>query len=295
MRFEGIMPALVTPLKSDESINLSTVERLIDDFIEKGADGFYLAGATGEGLSLRPNERMKLTECAVARAGGRAKTIIQVASTDFNTALELARHAERSGADAISSTAPIFFGYTESEVYEYYKALANAVHIPLMIYYNPGAGFQMDAKFVAKCAKIDNITSVKWTNPSFDEMMMLKDMTNGEMNVINGEDNLLLMGLMAGADGGIGSTYNYNFLTFRKIYDLFKAQKFDEARELQVGVAKIIKSFRANKFRLIPAIKAMMEHLGYEVGDAAFPQVKYSAQQKAEIVKTALSAGWQPW
>lgn len=294
MKFTGIMPALVTPLNKDETINTEVLEKLIDDFIAKGADGFYIAGATGEGLALRPAERMKLAECAIARCKDRAKTIIQVASTDFNTAVELARHAEKCGADAISSTAPLFFGFTADEVYSYYKALANSVHIPVMIYYNPAAGFPMDAKFIAKCAKIDNITSVKWTNPTFDEMMMLKDMTNGEINVINGEDNMLLMGLMAGADGGIGTTYNYNFLTFRKIYDLYKSGRLDEARELQLGVAKIIKSFRQNKFRLIPAIKAMVEHLGYDVGDAAFPHVKYTDAQKAEIVKTAIEAGWQP-
>ena len=289
------MPALVTPLNSDETVNVQVLERMIDDFIEKGADGFYLAGATGEGLALRPSERMKLAECAVSRAKGRANTIIQVASTDFHTALELARHAEETGADAISSTAPIFFGYTPDEVYEYYKALASAVHIPVMIYYNVGAGFAMDAKFVARCFEVDNITSVKWTSSTFDEMMLLKDLTQGEINILNGEDNMLLCGLMAGADGGIGTTYNYNFNTFRKIYDLFGSGQFDEARELQSGVCKIIKSFRENKFRLIPAIKAMMESLGYDVGDAAFPQTKYTAEKKAQIVETAKLAGWIPW
>lgn len=295
MKFEGIMPALVTPLNEDETVNVSVLRSLIDDFIAKGADGFYLAGATGEGLALRPEERMKLAECAVSHVRRRAKTIIQVASTDFSTAVELAKHAERCGADAISSTAPLFFGYNADEVYSYYKALAESVHIPLMIYYNPGAGFPMDAKFVAKCFEVDNITSVKWTSSAFDEMMMIKDMTHGEINIVNGEDNMLLCGLVAGADGGIGTTYNYNFLTFRKIYDFFKAGKLDEARELQLGVSKIIKSFRANKFRLIPAIKATVESLGYDVGNAAFPHIKYTAAEKANIVETAKSAGWIPW
>ena len=289
------MPALVTPLNTDESVNIPVLERLIDDFIARGADGFYLAGATGEGLSLRPEERKRLAECAVSRAKGRSKTIIQVASTDFSTAIDLARHAEAVGADAVSSTAPIFFGYKPDEVYEYYKALANAVHIPLMIYYNPGAGFAMDAHFVARCFEVDNITSVKWTSPAFDEMMLLKDMTHGEINIINGEDNMLLFGLLAGADGGIGTTYNYNFNTFRKIYDLYRSGEFDSARELQCGVARIIKNFRQNGFRLIPAIKAMMEHLGYEVGDAAFPQTKYTSEEKAHVVNTAKGAGWIPW
>ena len=294
MKFTGIMPALVTPLNKDETINTEVLEKLIDDFIAKGADGFYIAGATGEGLALRPAERMKLAECAIARCKDRAKTIIQVASTDFNTAVELARHAEKCGADAISSTAPLFFGFTVDEVYSYYKALAEAVHIPLMIYYNPGAGFAMNAKFVAKCFEVDNITSVKWTSNSYDEMMLLKDMTNGDINVINGPDATLLLGLTAGADGGIGTTYNFNYNTFRSIYDLFKAGKIDEARREQENVCRMI-SMLHDSYRTIPATRALLEYMGYNVGDATFPFVKYSAEQKAEIVKRFIEVGWKPW
>lgn len=294
MKFTGIMPALVTPLNKDETINTKVLEKLIDDFIARGADGFYIAGATGEGLALRPAERMKLAECAIARCKDRAKTIIQVASTDFNTAVELARHAEKCGADAISSTAPLFFGFTVDEVYSYYKALAEAVHIPLMIYYNPGAGFAMNAKFVAKCFEVDNITSVKWTSNSYDEMMLLKDMTNGDINVINGPDATLLLGLTAGADGGIGTTYNFNYDAIRSIYDLFKAGKIDEARHEQENVCRMI-SMLHDSYRTIPATRALLEYMGYNVGDATFPFVKYSAEQKAEIVKRFIEVGWKPW
>lgn len=294
MKFTGIMPALVTPLYKDETINTPILERLIDDFIARGADGFYLAGATGEGLALRPAERMKLAECAAARCKGKAKTIIQVASTDFNTAVELAKHAEACGADAISSTAPLFFGYTADEVYSYYKKLAEAVHIPLMIYYNPGAGFAMNAKFVARCFEVDNITSVKWTSYSYDEMMRLKDMTNGEINVINGPDETLLLGLTAGADGGIGTTYNFNYNAIRNIYNLFKSGKMEEARREQENVCRVIGMFQKG-YRVIPATRALVEHMGYEVGDSTFPFVKYTAEEKAEIVKEAKDLGWKPW
>jgi N-acetylneuraminate lyase len=294
MKFTGIMPALITPLNKDETINTAVLERLIDDFISRGADGFYLAGATGEGLALRPSERMKLAECAVARCKGKVKTIVQVASTDFNTAVELARHAEKCGADAISSTAPLFFGFNADEVYSYYKALAEAVHIPLMIYYNPGAGFAMNAQFVARCFEVDNITSVKWTSYSYDEMMRLKDLTKGKINVINGPDETLLLGLTAGADGGIGTTYNFNYNAIRNIYNLFKEGKMEEARREQENVCRIISMFHKG-YRTIPATRALLEYMGYDVGDATFPFVKYSKEKKEEIVKVALEAGWKPW
>ena len=104
MKFKGIMPALVTPLNEDESINTKVLEQLMEDMIAKGADGFYIAGATGEGLALRPEERRVLAEESVRIAKGRVPCIIQVASTDFSEAIRLAKHAEACGADAISAT-----------------------------------------------------------------------------------------------------------------------------------------------------------------------------------------------
>ena len=291
MIFKGIMPALVTPLNKDESINLPVLERLIEDFVKKGADGFYIAGATGEGLNLRPSERKILAEAAVKATNGRAKTIVQVASTDFSMAVELARHAEAVGADAISATPPLFFHYTSDDVYNYYKALANAVHIPVMIYYNPGAGFMMNAKFAARCFEVDNITSIKWTSPAYDQMMYLKELTNGEMNIINGPDPMLLHGLNSGADGGIGTTYNFMYDYIRAVYDGFISGDIDSARKNQCKVAKIVDNI--GKYECIPAAKALVEHLGYDVGDATFPQTKYSQEEKAEIIKTARDAGWE--
>jgi dihydrodipicolinate synthase/N-acetylneuraminate lyase len=150
MKFKGIIPALVTPLNEDETINTSVLVELINYLNSKGADGFYIGGATGEGLALRTEERMVLAQEAVNAINGKKPSIIQVASTDFNDAILLAKHAEKIGADAISATPPLFFQYDENDVYNYYKALADSVHIPVMIYYSPAARFDISADFAAK-------------------------------------------------------------------------------------------------------------------------------------------------
>ena len=98
MKFEGIMPALVTPLRADESINTEVLERLIKYFDGKGACGFYVGGATGEGIALRTEERMVLAEAAVASTD--KPCIIQVAATDYNDAIALAK-AQGKGAIAL--------------------------------------------------------------------------------------------------------------------------------------------------------------------------------------------------
>ena len=118
MKFKGIMPALVTPLTADGKVNTDAAQKLIEKLISEGADGFYIGGATGEGICMTPEEREVLAECTVCAVGGRAGTIIHIASMVFADAVRLARHAERIGADAISAIPPLFYPYSADEISE---------------------------------------------------------------------------------------------------------------------------------------------------------------------------------
>lgn len=282
MKIKGIMPALVTPLNEDESINLKALKKLMDDLILKGADGFYIGGATGEGLALRTEERKILAEASVKNTVESKKPcIIQIASMNFSDAIILAKHAEEKGAAAISATAPLFFSYSENDVYNYYKKIASAVHIPLMVYYNPFANFPMDARFAKRLFEIDNVTSIKWTSSDFYQMLMLKEITNGEMGVINGFDEMLLSGLSAGADGGIGSTYNYQLENVKGVYEAFTDNDINRAREYQKKASEVVFAFNGEP--IIPASKAVLECMGYEVGNATFPMKRYTDEEKLKI------------
>ena len=285
MKFKGIMPALVTPLDENENINIQVLEQLMNNLIEKGADGFYIGGATGEGYALRPSERKKLTETAVKISKkARVPCIIQVASTDFNMAIELAKHAEENGADAISATAPLFFSYSDDDVYDYYKRLASAVHIPVMVYYNPFVKFSIDARFGKRLFEIDNVTSIKWTSSDFYQMMLLKDITNGEMGIINGFDEMLLMGLCAGADGGIGTTYNYQLDYAKGVYKSFMQGNIKKAMNYQMKICKTVDAFNGEP--IIPASKAILGCMGYNVGNATFPMKRYNKKEKQKTYET---------
>lgn len=288
MKFTGIMPALVTPLNADETINVQALDKLMGHLLAKGADGFYVGGATGEGIALKTENREVLAEAAVKASGGKP-CIVQIASTDFSDAIYLAKQAERVGASAISATPPLFFSYDADDIYNYYKALANAVHIPLMIYYNPAAGFNMNADFAARAFEVDNVTAIKWTSSNYYEMMRLKDLTHGEMNVINGPDEMLLMGLSAGADGGIGTTYNLIIDKIRAVYDNFRAGDINKAREAQYDANRVISILIGTK--IIPAVKFILEDMGFEVGNATFPMKRYTEEQKAEIINAVKNAG----
>lgn len=289
-KFQGVMPALVTPLDEKECVRVDVLRNLIEYLIGKEADGFYIGGATGEGLNMRREERMILAEESVRQVNGRVPCIVQIASTDFSEAVALAKHAEQIGADAISATPPLFFRYDEDDVYQYYKGLADAVHIPMMIYYNPSAGFAINADFAARCFEVDNITAIKWTSSDYYGMMRLKDLTHGEMNIINGPDEMLLMGLTAGADGGIGTTYNFQIDRIKAIYRKFLAGDIEGARKEQIAADRVI--FALLSYMGIPATKVILEEMGFAVGDATMPMKRYSETEKAEIIRKMKQAGF---
>ena len=117
-KFQGVLPALITPLNEDESLNASALEVLIDSLIDEGAYGFYIGGATGEGVLLRRAVREELAERALGHIKGRVDTIVHIASHDFSEAVALAKQAEALGADGISAVPPFYFTYSEDEVYE---------------------------------------------------------------------------------------------------------------------------------------------------------------------------------
>lgn len=270
MKFKGIMPALITPLNEDgKTVNEESARGLIEYLINQGADGFYVLGSTGEGLVLDESERMKMLEISVDQVKGRKPIICHTAAMNFSEAVRLSKHAEKVGADALSAIPPIFFHYRDEDIYNYYKSLAGSTNLPFVMYNHPSANGGMSAETVAKIFEIDNITGVKWTVNNYYEMMRLKDITNGEINIINGPDEMLIPGLAAGADAGIGTTYNVMLPQYLKIYKYFTEGNVEEARKIQYKVNRIIKCMAKNE--VISAVKSMCSLLGFSSGEATYP------------------------
>lgn len=291
IKFEGILPALVTAFEADnKSINTESTKKIIDLHLEQGANGFYILGGTGEGLVMAREEREFMCEFAVKYINKRKPVINHIAAMNLNEAVELAKHAERSGCDAIAAVPPSFFYYSEDDMYEYYKRLADSVTIPVIIYYHPSAQKDMSAKLIAHIFEIDNVTGVKWSSNNFFELMKLKDITHGEMNIINGPDELLVSGLAAGADAGIGSTYNIMLPEFVKIYECFKNNQLDEALKTQIKVNRVIDVLI--KSELIPAVKHAVGMMGIDVGTATFPMKQYTDSEKKVLEEGLRECGW---
>lgn len=290
-KVEGILPALVTPFCEDnKTIKEDSVKKLIDIHLDQGANGFYILGGTGEGLVMARPEREVMCHVAVEHVAGRKPVINHIAAMNINEAVELAKDAEKASCDAIAAVPPSFFAYSEDDIFNYYKRLADSVNIPVIIYYHPAAQKEMSAKLIARIFEIENVTGVKWSSNNFYELMKLKDYTHGEMNIINGPDELLVSGLAAGADAAIGSTYNIMLPQFVEIYNCVRAGRMQEALEIQIKVNRVIDLLLRSS--LIPAVKHAVGLMGVDVGNATFPMKQLSAEDKRVLEVELKKLGW---
>ena len=287
VQFRGVMPAIVTPLCEDESLNARTAERLVQWHLQEGMDGFYICGGTGEGPGLQKNVRMEMAELVCSKVRGQAASIVHVGAIDLVTARELARHAGHIGASAISSVPPFFFGYGEAEIRRYYEELSQAAGLPVLMYASPLAGINITWDMVDRLMDVPGMIGLKWTSADYYTMRRIKELRRGNINVINGPDETLLCGLMMGADGGIGATYNLAPGIYRRLYDAFRAGDWEKARKAQLESDHLVDVLV--RYGVVPAIKAALGMLGFDCGACVAPTRRLGNSECAAL-RTELHA-----
>ena len=229
--FEGVMAALPTPLEDNGEIKVKTVKKLIDHLLDEGLYGFYVTGATGEGACLSAKKREVMVNAAIEANAGRGKVIVHIGSIDPYEAMALTRQATKAGADGVSAVPPNYmFEYDADEICEYYTRLAGETNLPLLMYATQKTVALDVNGIIDRLLAVPNIVGAKDTRANYYKMWQLKQLNGGDVNVINGPDETLICGLMMGADGGIGSTYNVMPRWFSELFKAFRAGKIDEAR-----------------------------------------------------------------
>ena len=238
--FTGVWPALVTPSNPDNSINLNGLNALIDYLIDKGVNGFYVGGTTGEGIFMSFADRERLVEAALRHINGRVPTIVHVGAIATGDAESLARHARDHGAVAISSIIPPLYEGSKS-ISRYYTALAAATpDIPLLTYLlNP----RLDAvAMMRSLLDIPNLGGAKYTGPNMYELRNIVELGGGKWTLFSGMDEQAIYGLMMGATGNIGSTINAFPGVFLAIYQAVQEGRTADAQDLQVRLNRVIRA-----------------------------------------------------
>ena len=289
--FRGIMPALITPVNGDGSLREEVTRQLVRDLSATGIAGFYILGSTGEGVATDRERRMEFAELVREARPEGISIIDHIGASDLATVKKLARHARRIGLDAISSVPPFFFSYDEQGVLDYYRAMSDESEgLPLIVYAAPMAGPLLPVSTIEKMLDIPGFIGMKFTNPNYYLMSRYKKIDGGNINIFHGPDETCALGLMMGADGAIGSTYNIMPRTFVGIYNAVQAGDVREAMRLQHKADDLIEALL--DYNVVEAVKVALTLKGYDVGDVTPPLPRMSDAQKAALTARLRELGF---
>lgn len=281
-RFAGIFPALLTPFDKDGKINEKELVRLVDYNAKKGVRGFYVCGSTGEAFLLSTEERKKVMRI-VKETAPDLTLIAHIGTLNEADAISLGKHAKDLGYDAVSSVAPYYYKFSFEEIKGYYTRLADASHLPMLVYHIPAfSGVSMGMKEMRGFLEDERFMGIKYTSNDFFTLEQCKTAFPDKI-VYNGYDEMLSAGLAMGADGGIGSTYNFMAEKFVKIYELFREDRLEEARSIQKEANRIITVLC--RFGVMQAEKEVLNQLGFDFGECRPPFAPLSEEAKAVIAK----------
>ena len=268
-KFKGVFPALLTPFNMDDKINEKVLEKLIELNIKKGVNGFYVGGSTAEVFLLSEEERTHLYKLVKDIVGNRATLIAHIGAISTKEAITYGKIAETLGYDAISSVAPFYYKFSFGEIKKYYFDIVDSVNLPMVIYNFPNfSGVTLTADNIGEFLSDSRFIGVKHTSNDYFAMEQFKSRYPDKI-VYNGFDEMFLAGLSMGADGGIGSTYNFMAEKFIDIYNLFKAGKLVEAQSIQKEANRIITALC--KVGVMQGEKAILDMMGLDFGKARSP------------------------
>ena len=289
--FAGIYTALLTPFKENGKINENALADIIEHSLNLGVDGFYCCGSTAEVFMLTDTERRELMRICAEISGDRALKIAHIGTVSADIASDYAAYAEKLGYDAVSAVAPFYYSFSLDEIMDYYRQIAHASGLKMLVYNLPAATkISLGLNELEKLFD-DQFLGVKHTSSDFFALEGIKSHFPDKY-IFNGYDEMFLSGLAAGADGGIGSTYNFTADKIVKIRELFLAGKLDEARTIQHEENEIVRSLC--KVGVTPGEKAVLELLRIDAGCCRKP-MKCCSREDYILLEKEVLPKLTPW
>ncbi len=232
-KLTGIYAALFTPFDKDGKIMYDALQRHVDNLINQGLDGFYVNGSTGESFLMTNEERKKTLE-AVIEANNRRVTIIShCGAIGTELSADLIRHSASLPVDAVSSVPPFYYKFSKEEIVGYYNDLANISDKPFIVYNMPKfSGVVITPDIMAELRKNPHIQGLKYTYNDFAALRNIK-ISDPDLIVYNGFDEMCICGMAMGCDGAIGSTYNLLGPIILRLKELCAKNDFQAALTVQ--------------------------------------------------------------
>lgn len=266
----GVVVAMNSCYDGNGEISIEAVRQLTRFLIDKGVNGLYVCGSTGEGLIQSVNERKQVLEAVVEENQGKIAVIAHIGALNTRDSVELARHAEQAGADAISAVPPFYYRYSEKGVRNHWNTIMDSTELPFIIYHIPSTtGFHLGSGLFKEMLAHPKMAGVKITTASSYELQQFRAMGGNDFLLFNGPDEQYLAGRVMGATAGIGGTYGIMPELFLKIERSYQEGNLQEAQKLQFIVNDII-----TKLLQLPvhsALKEILKLRGIDCGGVRAP------------------------
>ena len=284
----GLIAAPFTPFHANHKLHLEIIPGYVEKLVRDDLKGIFVCGSNGEGPNMTMEERMLVAEAFKQSAAGRLKVFVHVGHTSIAESRKLAIHAREIGADAVSSVAAFYFKPgAVSTLVSAMSQIAEAVpDMPFYYYHIPhltGVGMDMIEFLKLSEKKIPNLAGIKYTASTLWEYQLCLGYAGGRYDILFGLDEMLLPALSVGCKGAIGSTYTFAAPLYLQVYNAFQQGNWEEAREKMFYLVEMIRVLLM--FPPIPAQKAIMKRLGFDLGPNRLPLVTLSKEEESQLYK----------
>jgi len=279
--FHGVFPYLVSPIGADGRVKADVLARLCDDLIKAGVHGLTPLGSTGEFAYLNRAQREMVVQVTIAAADKRVPVIAGVASTATQDAVEQARRYQELGADGILAILEAYFPLKDAQVESYFRAIADAVDIPVVLYTNPN--FQrsdLTLDTIARLSEHPRIRYIKDASTNTGRLISIMNRTP-RMKVFSASAHIPAAVMLIGGVGWMAGPACIVPRQSVQLYELCRAAQWPEAMKLQREMWRVNEAFA--RFNLAACIKAGLQIQGYPVGDPLPPQVALSPEDRKVV------------
>jgi len=238
---KGVMPALLTPFDHQQQLDTQSLRQLVRFNIAQGVDGLYVGGSTGEAFVQSSAERQEVLEIVAEEAKGKITLIAHVGTVSTHESQQLARAASRFGYDAVSAVTPFYYPFSFEEHCDHYRGIIDSAQgLPMVVYNIPAlSGVKLSLDQINTLVTLPGVGALKQTSGDLFQMEQIRR-AHPDLVLYNGYDEIFASGLLAGADGGIGSTYNIMGWRYQGIVKALKEGDIATAQALQTKCNEVI-------------------------------------------------------
>lgn len=283
--FTGVITALVTPMETNGEIDYKSLEKLVERQISAGVQGLVVNGSTGESPTVSPEEFEKMVQTVVKKAAKRVPIIAGTGTNSTKKTIEMSQKALELGVDACLIIAPYYNKPTQEGIYAHYKAIADKVPLPIILYNHPGrTGCNISPETTEKLADIANIVAIKESNMSLSQIEDLLNRVEDKIDVLTGNDEDALAGMLLGFKGVISVVSNVAPKSMRALCDAALVGNRPLARKLNRKLLPLYKEIFSES-NPIPC-KWLLHDMGLIPGGIRLP-LSMLSQKHHQDLRTA--------